>query len=154
MSYGNKALVLVLACGMLLALPCVAGAAPDESLGVKAASRATAQAYREYRDAVVVEKGTRLYTARHGANVGRWVSLADDVGWPRSEWGQLFYVIDRESGGSQHAVNPSSGCYGLLQLHPCHWSAKYGGAWIQVPRHQMWLGLKLYREAGWQPWAL
>jgi hypothetical protein len=154
MNYGNKALVLVLACGMLLALPCVASAKSDETVGVREAGRAAKQAYRDYLHAKGIEKATKQYTASYGANVGRWVWLADSVGWPRSTWGQLLYVIERESGGSVHAVNPSSGCYGLLQLHPCHWSAKYGGAWIQIPRHQMWLGLKLWRESGWSPWAL
>jgi hypothetical protein len=61
--------------------------------------------------------------------------------------------VNRESGGCPQAVNASSQCRGLLQLHPCHWGSK-GSAWIRDVFNQIELGWRLYREAGPSPWAL
>jgi len=93
-----------------------------------------------------------------GSGAARWWPLAHYVGWPHSAKAKLIYVINRESHGQPHAVNPYSGCYGLLQLHPMHWAGKHhkvkGRKWIFWPVNQLRLGLKLYKGSGWQPWAL
>ena len=92
----------------------------------------------------------------HGA--ARWWPLARYVGWPASARSTFIYVVNRESHGQPHARNPYSGCYGLLQLHPMHWLGKHrrvhGRPWIFWTVNQLRLGLQLYREAGWQPWAI
>jgi len=59
-------------------------------------------------------------------------------------------IIDAESGGVPYAVNAYSGCSGLLQLHPCHWSGRYDPL---VPRLNLRGGLRLWRGSGWQPWV-
>jgi len=59
-------------------------------------------------------------------------------------------VMDAESGGSYLAVNSSSGCAGLLQLAPCHWSGQFDP---YVPRNNLAYSLKLRRSSGWSPWV-
>ena len=91
-----------------------------------------------------------------GTGAARWWPLAHFVGWPTSAKATFVYVVNRESHGQPHAVNRSSGCYGLLQLHPMHWAGRHpkvkGRKWIFWPVNQLRLGLKLYRAAGWSPW--
>lgn len=84
-----------------------------------------------------------------GSGAARWRPLALWAGWPRSAWPTLRAVIQRESRGNPRAVNPSSGCSGLLQVHPCH-----GVAGVLDPLVNLRAGLRLYRASGWRPWAL
>ena len=142
--------ILVLVAGGLLLLVTPALARVEGATSIRQAHRTTRHAYKTYREALRVEQGTRLYTGRYGANVGRWTRLARRVGWP---WGclpNLMYIIDRESGGSPTARNPSSAS-GLLQLMSIHWAGKFDPF---NPRKNLAYGLKLYRSSGWQPWAL
>jgi len=88
-----------------------------------------------------------------GAGAARWWPAAVYCGWPQHLKGWFCYVVWRESSARAHAVNSSSGCYGLLQLHPCHWASK-GRAWISDVLNQLRLGWQLYRQYGPSPWAL
>lgn len=88
-----------------------------------------------------------------GSGAARWWPAARYCGWPAHLKGWFCYVVWRESNGRPQVVNRCSGCYGLLQLHPCHWGGK-GRAWIRDPFNQLWLGWKLYRGSGASPWAL
>lgn len=113
--------------------------------------RAVRAAKRESRARYVLS-ATRTYVRLYGPRVGRWTRLALDVGWPRAELGTLFRVIAAESGGDPFAVNASSRCAGLLQLHPC-W---YSGSFFFNPydaRENLRIGLWLRRNAGWQSWV-
>ena len=88
-----------------------------------------------------------------GSGAERWWNLALYCGWQPSLKSWFCYIVNRESHGQPHAQNPSSLCYGLLQLATCHW-AKYGRKWISDPENQLRLAWALYREAGASPWAL
>lgn len=88
-----------------------------------------------------------------GSGAARWWPAARYCGWPAHLKGWFCYVVWRESNGRPQVVNRCSGCYGLLQLHPCHWGGK-GRAWIRDPFNQLRLGWKLYRGSGASPWAL
>ena len=88
-----------------------------------------------------------------GSGAARWWPLALYTGWRASLKSWFIYVCNRESHGQEHAQNPSSLCYGLLQLATCYW-AKYGRKWIADPENQLRLAWALYREAGAGPWAL
>ena len=88
-----------------------------------------------------------------GAGAARWWPAARYCGWPEHLKSWFCYVVWRESSARAHAVNASSGCYGLLQLHPCHGASK-GRAWISDVLNQLRLGWKLYRECGASPWAV
>lgn len=88
-----------------------------------------------------------------GGGAARWWPAARYCGWPAHLKGWFCYIVWRESSARAHAVNASSGCYGLLQLHPCHWASK-GLAWISDPLNQLRLGWQLYRQCGPSPWAL
>ena len=88
-----------------------------------------------------------------GSGAARWWPAARYCGWPEHLKGWFCYIVWRESSARAHAVNPSSGCYGLLQLHPCHWGSK-GLAWISDVLNQLRLGWHLYQECGASPWAL
>ena len=79
----------------------------------------------------------------------RWLPLARWVGWPEHTLSHLAYIIMRESSGRTTALNPSSLCSGLLQIHPCH-----GVARPFDPEVNLRAGLRLYRSSGWAPWAL
>lgn len=159
MTNAIRAATLALILGGLL---CVAGvgagdvAAYSTSCGVKkaqqdvtAAKRAVAKANARLREARYVLSATKAATASYGTNVGRWVRLARRSGWSRGCISHLMYVIHRESRGSPKALNPSSGCAGLLQLHPCH-----GVKNPFDPGVNLRAGHRLYRAAGWSPWAL
>jgi len=88
-----------------------------------------------------------------GGGAARWWPAARWCAWPEHLKGWFCYVVWRESSARAHAVNSSSGCYGLLQLHPCHWASK-GRAWISDVLNQLRLGWQLYRQYGPSPWAL
>jgi hypothetical protein len=97
-----------------------------------------------------------VWRMRHpsgAASGAKWWPAARWCGWPESLKGWFCYVVMRESSARKWAVNASSGCFGLLQLHPCHWAAK-GLAWIRDVFHQLRLGWRLYRECGASPWAV
>jgi hypothetical protein len=122
-----------------------------------AAHRAAVRAERRADLARYAAHQTRAITARYGKNVGRWVTLALDVGWPRSTLGQLAYIIHRESGGSPGAKNPASTASGLLQMLAFHWdgSGDYGWSFDPFnPRQNLAYGHRLYLKCGWSPWAL
>ena len=48
-------------------------------------------------------------------------------------------------------MNPSSGCTGLLQILRSHVSDPWR---LTDPEYNLRVGLRLYRQAGWSPWAL
>ena len=159
-------MVLVAICGLGL-LACV-GADPVGAYEgviarhahrhVKVAERELAQAKLRLRDARHVESQTRLYSARYGSVVGRWVWLADDVGWPDSQWPTLFLVIDRESGGYPGIMNSQgSGAAGLLQLM----AGWYAGDYYDFPpfnpldpRKNLYYGYLGWKVSGWTPWQV
>lgn len=155
------AYALLLSFCVVLLLPTVSGA--SDSCGIREAVKRERSAHRtlvrakaEYRQSRDVARQTKALTAKYGKNVGRWVWLAADVGWPRGTWGNLCSIIARESGGSPHATNPTSAASGLLQFMP-QW---YQGAWGYPafdpydPRANLKAGVWLYRHEGWSPWAL
>lgn len=150
-------MALVLAGILLLALGSD-GAVAGDAVSVKralrlerAAHRELARARTEYSEARAVARHTRTATAQYGKTVGRWIWLLGDVGWPRSTWGQLAFIINRESRGYPGVVNSSSGCTGLLQILPSNVSEP---ARLSDPRYNLEQGLRLYRLAGFSPWAL
>lgn len=167
MSYAKTIRVALLvglaACIVWLAVVYGADAKGYESVGVKeahtkvlAAKRAVTRAQARLSKARAVEAATRAGVAQYGVNVGRWVWLASDVGWPRSTWGHLLYIINRESGGSPKALNASSGAAGLLQFMPQWYRGEWGYPALDpyIPRSNLKAGIWVYKREGWQPWAL
>lgn len=100
-----------------------------------------------------VKAGVAKMRQPGGSGAARWWPAARYCGWPKHLKGWFCYVVNRESGGSPQAVNSWTRCWGLLQLHPCHWASK-GVAWIRDVFNQLRLGWQLYRQAGASPWAL
>ena len=88
-----------------------------------------------------------------GPGAERWWPLALYTGWRPSLKSWFCYVVNRESHGQPHAVNPSSGCYGLLQEIGGWWASK-GRRWIADPENQLRLGWYIYRVQGPAAWAL
>lgn len=84
-----------------------------------------------------------------GSGAARWWPAARYVGWPAGARSTLLYVISRESRGNPRAVNSSSGCAGLLQVHPCHHVAN-----VLDPLANLRAGLRLWRASGWAPWSV
>jgi len=107
--------------------------------------RLDSREYRERTDALVA----RMKNPGGTSNGVRWMPLARWVGWPSYTLGTLAYIIMRESSGRARALNASSGCAGLLQIHPCH-----GVANVFDPLVNLAAGLRLWRASGWGPWAL
>ena len=123
----------------------------------RAAHRALVRARAEYRTSRDVARWTRIGTAQYGWKTGRWVWLAEDVGWPRSSWRQLLYIIHRESGGSPGAKNPASTASGLLQFLAFWWDGTGDYGWCFdpfSPRESLRHGYLAWRELGWSPWSL
>jgi hypothetical protein len=84
-----------------------------------------------------------------GYGAARWWPAARYAGWPAGTRSTLLYGIWRESRGNPRAVNPSSRCAGLLQIHPCHHVAN-----VLDPLCNLRAGLRLYRASGWAPWSV
>lgn len=99
---------------------------------------------------------TRMIHPGGSSNGVRWKPLARWVGWPKSTLPNLTYIIMRESSGRQNALNPSSNCAGLLQLHPGWyrgwWGMKAGNPFN--PEYNLRTGYLIWRKCGWSPWAL
>ena len=136
-----------------------AAQAAYEGVSVKHARAHVAKAARRVReaqetlaDARRVLSATRRYSGEYGAAVGRWTWLSRDTGWGWSEMPQLMFVVDRESGGSEGIANAQgSGATGLLQIMPSNVTQPWR---LVHARYNLIQGLRLWRIAGWQPWAV
>lgn len=130
----------------------------QDARNVRATHATTTRLARELREARHVESATRQYTHVYGSNVGRWVWLARDVGWPWVHIPKLMYVINRESGGHPTAKNPTSTATGLLQMLKAWWDGTWFG-WVFNPnsaRNALYYGWKAFHDKGlgWGPWAI
>lgn len=152
---GENAVVLVVVGLLLLAMLAAAGEAdakgePTAYHAALAARHALIERAKSGRDEARVRRWTRRWTRLYGHDVGRWARLCHDVGWPEGAMEMLGYVMWRESRGDPRAINPSSGCAGLLQIHPCHGL----GAKALNPRVNLKFSLRLWQRSGWRPWGL
>lgn len=161
-----KKLVLGL-CGLLL----LAGVGAGPALGYngdgsfypsqaerasRAAHRAAIRAAERDREARRVLVATRQLKGIYGTTVARWVQCARRAGFGWGDFGVLFAIIDRESGGGDSAQNPS-GASGLTQQMPGWWNGDYFG-WVYDPldayqnlRHAH---MAYHRPGvGWSPWT-
>lgn len=125
----------------------------EPTLSVKSEARErAAKEVREWKTEqrrIASEKAAERRAVSYG---GPWGALAASVGWSESELPTLRRIIEAESGGNPRAHNSSSGCAGLLQLHPC-W---YNGYWHfdpYDPRLNLLYGLKVKRMYGWSQWS-
>jgi len=87
------------------------------------------------------------------SNGVRWKPLARYVGWPEYALPRLSQIIMRESSGRPQAYNGMIGCSGLLQIWPGHVSAANRSRLFD-PEYNLRVGLRLWRQQGWQPWTL
>ena len=153
--------VILLVVGFLL-FPLVAALADAHAKGEAKAYRTALAVRREARQRLrkqrreraaleTAHRWTLRWARQYGPGVGRWASTALDVGWPEREMPTLGYVIWKESRGNSSAVNETTWCRGLLQIHPCH-----GEGWRKAfdPRENLKFGLRLWRSSGWRPWGL
>ena len=92
----------------------------------------------------------------------RYVNLARQVGWPKSERDNLARIMWRESSCTPSAHNPRDpwgGSYGLLQINGANvgWATRNG--WIKDrqdlfdPKRNLVVGLNLWLRYGWKPWG-
>jgi soluble lytic murein transglycosylase-like protein len=97
-----------------------------------------------------------------GDQCTRYVNLARQVGWPKTERYNLARIMWRESRCTPTAHNPRDpwgGSYGLLQINGSNvgWATRNG--WITSrtdltdPRRNLKVGLELWRRYGWRPWG-
>ena len=177
MKYGRKVFSTLLLFGVLFgAVIAVGPAQAYEGVSVKharqhvrTAQRDVARAQARLREARTVLDATRHYSAYDYSSfagryvdpvlVGRWVWLANDVGWPQSQWTTLFCVIARESSGNAGQMNTTgSGAAGLLQLMPGWYAGTYYGSMPDFnprnPRLNLKYGLWGWRVDGWRPWSV
>jgi len=127
-----------------------------EGVSVKHAATHVREARAALADAQRVLTATRRYSREYGATVGRWVWLADDVGWPPAQWPTLFFVVDRESGGFPGIMNSQgSGAAGLLQLMPGWYTGQWGlpAGNPRDPRYNLRSGHLMWHKEGWRPWG-
>ena len=96
----------------------------------------------------------------HACN--RYVDLARQVGWPKSERANLARIMWRESRctpTAHNALDPWGGSYGLLQINGSNvgWATRNG--WITSrtdltdARRNLRVGLELWKLYGWRPWG-
>ena len=96
-----------------------------------------------------------------GDSCKRYVDLARQVGWPKSERANLRRIMWRESRCSA-AFNPNDpwgGSYGLLQINGSNvgWATRMG--YIKTRndlfdhRKNLKVGLELWKLYGWRPWG-
>jgi soluble lytic murein transglycosylase-like protein len=112
-------LIATIACLVWLFVAYGEAQASSGACSAKQAHRAAVQAAKQAREAQRVYRATKVYSARYGKNVGRWVTLARRAGYSWYEFPTLMRVIDRESGGNPAIPNScGSGALGLLQVMP------------------------------------
>lgn len=91
-----------------------------------------------------------------------YVDLAREVGWPKSERGNIRRIMYRESrcyAGAWNRKDPHGGSYGLMQINGSNvgWAIRNG--WIERredlfrPRQNLRVALELWRLYGWRPWG-
>ena len=92
----------------------------------------------------------------------RYVNLARQVGWPKSQRYELARIMWRESRcapTAHNALDPWGGSYGLLQINGSNvgWATRNG--WITsrndllTARTNLRVALELWRLYGWSPWG-
>lgn len=92
----------------------------------------------------------------------RYVDLARQVGWPKSERANLARIMWRESRCTPSAHNPRDpwgGSHGLLQINGSNvgWATRMG--YINTrndltdARRNLKVGLELWKLYGWRPWG-
>ena len=97
-----------------------------------------------------------------GHSCKKYVNLARQVGWPKSERANLARIMWRESRCTPSAHNPRDpwgGSYGLLQTNGSNvgWATRQG--YIRTrndltdPKRNLKVGLELWRLYGWRPWG-
>ena len=97
-----------------------------------------------------------------GHHCERYVNLARQVGWPKSERANLARIMWRESRctpTAHNALDPWGGSYGLLQINGSNvgWATRNG--WINSrtdltdARRNLRVGLELWKLYGWRPWG-
>lgn len=158
--------IFLILLALLAALWLVTGSALAQAnpgaLYEKGAKREMVKARKAYREALRVSNATRYYS-RHDysdfagryvepVKVGRWVALARKVGW---KWGcidNLCHIMARESSGFPGVTNSEgSGATGLLQILRSNVTQPDR---LTEPRYNLAQGLRLFKVAGWGPWAL
>jgi soluble lytic murein transglycosylase-like protein len=92
----------------------------------------------------------------------RYVNLARQVGWPKSQRYELARIMWRESRCTPTAHNPRDpwgGSYGLLQINGSNvgWATRQGYITARTdltdPRRNLKVGLELWKLYGWRPWG-
>ena len=92
----------------------------------------------------------------------RYVNLARQVGWPKSQRYELARIMWRESRCTPTAHNPRDpwgGSYGLLQINGSNvgWATRMGYIRARTdltdPRRNLKVGLELWKLYGWRPWG-
>ena len=92
----------------------------------------------------------------------KYVDLARQIGWPKSQRYELARIMWRESRCTPTAHNPRDpwgGSYSLLQINGSNvgWAVRNG--WIRTredlfdPRRNLKVGLELWKLYGWRPWG-
>jgi soluble lytic murein transglycosylase-like protein len=105
---------------------------------------------------------TPALEAAVGHNCKRYVNLARQVGWPKSERANLARIMWRESRCTPTAHNPLDpwgGSHGLLQINGSNvgWATRQG--YIRTrndltdPKRNLKVGLELWKLYGWKPWG-
>ena len=162
MGYETKRIILLVWLAMCTGL-LVGGAAASiaqaypyrDARGVRQVHTIATRLSNQLSEARHVERATKLYSAKYGKDVGRWVWLARDTGWSWGEMPTLMYIIHRESRGDPRAKNPSSTASGLLQFLAFHWDGS--GKWRfdpYNPRAALTFGHKLYLLTNGAAWAV
>jgi len=162
MTYGFKRFILLfwvaVGVGLLAGLTASSVASAQQYADARGAKQVHTIATRlsnQLSEARHVERATKLYSAKYGKDVGRWVWLARDTGWSWNEMPTLMYILYRESRGNPRAKNPSSTASGLLQFLAFHWDGS--GKWRFDPfnpRAALTFGHKLYLLTNGAAWAV
>ena len=98
----------------------------------------------------------KIYSCRE------YVDLARQVGWPKSERGNIRRIMYRESRCHAQAWNrkdPHGGSHGLMQINGSNvgWAVRNG--WITSrddlfhPKRNLKVALELWKLYGWRPWG-
>ena len=152
MRYAIAATMAALLLGLaLVAAPAPAHAKANERTAqYRAAARAEAvKRAGPTREERYVARQTKLYSARYGRAVGRWVGLARRVGWTKSQLPTLMKVIYRESRGNPNARSASGYYVGLVQFGR-HWVK--GRDWRTDPKESLQRCLNSVNAVGWVHW--
>lgn len=115
----------------------------DEEIRAEEQRRAETERQKKV---VTVQKTTPVVAPRLPVQTSSHADWLRAAGIPENQWGNVDFIVSRESGWNPNAVNKSSGACGLGQQLPC---GKWAGTWNDPVAALVAMNGYVNRYGGW-----